>query len=424
MQTITMTQKEFDRHDVIKELIAGRINGTEASIQLRLSVRQVKRLKRAVVNSGIKGIAHKSRGKESHNRISSKIRNLAIAYIKKDYPDFGPTLAMEKLDERNGIKLSIPTVRNIMIGEGIWHPKTNGVEYRAMRERRECLGEMVQFDGSYHDWFEIGREDCLLGGIDDATGRTYALFAPHEGCIPVFAYWKKYLLRYGKPASIYVDRLSTYKVNIRSASDNLSQFERAMEELGIKVIHAHSPQAKGRIERLFGTLQDRLVKEMRLAGIKNPQDGNKFLEEVFLPKFNLKFNVLPKKENDLHRKLNALEKKNLGQILSVKNRRCVNNDFTVRFNNRWLQLGEDQPLTVRAGDDVIIEERTNGKMYLRKDNQYLNYRPLAERPAKIIARLRKEGIKFGNTERTYRRYCQKPFWEATREPEPLISYTY
>jgi len=424
MQTFTMTQRDLARYETIKSLIAKWITEKQAAAQLSLSVRQVRRMKRAVIEKGPGGVIHKNRGRASNNKLDVVIRDLVVAHIKKEYPDFGPTLAMEKLEERNGIKLSVPTIRTIMIEAGIWQPKVvKKTEYHAMRDRREHLGELVQFDGSYHDWFETGAKHCLLLGIDDATGKVYARFAPHEGCIPVFAYWKKYFLRYGKPVSVYVDRLNTYKVNIKSALNNLSQFERAMEELGIKVIHACSPQAKGRVERVFGTFQDRLIKEMRLAGIKDPKTANRFLEEVFLPKYNERFNVMPKKGNDLHRKLNALEKNNLGQTLSVQNIRCVNNDFTVRFESRWFQLAQDQPLTVRKGDDVILEERTNGKLYFRKDDKYLSYTPIAERPAKIIMQLREEGIKIKQEQARKRRH-QKPFWEVVREPEPLISYTY
>jgi hypothetical protein len=419
-----MTQKELSRYEILKNLIARRIKEKQAAIQMGLSIRHIRRLKREVIRKGARGIIHKNRGKESHNKINDEIRRLVTAHIKKDYLDFGPTLAQEKLDERNNIKLSVPTVRAIMIKEGIWQVKgKRKTEYHAMRERKEHLGELVQFDGSYHDWFENGEKHCLLAGIDDSTGYVIAKFAPHEGSIPVFSYWKKYLLQYGKPVNIYVDKLNTYKVNIKSALANLSQFERAMEKLGIEVIHARSPQAKGRVERLFGTFQDRLIKEMRLEGIKNPKIANKFLEKVFLPKFNAKFNVIPKKETDLHRKLNSLEKKNLDQILSVQNRRCVNNDFTVRFWNRWFQLKENQSITVRRGDDILIEERVNGKMYMRKDDKYLNYIPLSEKPAKIIAELQKEGVKI-NQNQTQKCHNRKPFWKVIRESEPLISYTY
>lgn len=423
MQTITMTQKELVRYETIKDLIKKRIKEKQASLQLRLSVRQVRRLKTAVMKEGPAGIVHKNRGKKSNRKVGDEIKDIVLKHIKKEYLDFGPTLAMEKLNERNSIKLSIPTIRRIMIEGGIWQPKKNKAEYRSLRDRRECQGELVQFDGSYHDWFENGEKHCLLNSIDDATGMIEARFAPNEGCIPVLDFWKRYFLRYGKPTSIYVDRFNTYKVNIKTALDNLSQFEQAMEALGIEVIHARSPQAKGRIERSFGTLQDRLVKEMRLEGIKNPQVANKFLQEVFLPKFNGRFNVVPKNDNVLHRELNRLERKNLDQILAVKNRRCVNNDFTVRFRNQWFQLSSGQSITVRAKDDIIIEERTDGKIYLRKDDEYLKYEALTERPPKMITQFRKEGIKL-STISVKKYHRRSPYWTKAPEPEPLISYAY
>jgi transposase InsO family protein len=232
----------------------------------------------------------------------------------------------------------------------------------------------------------------------------------------VFGYWEKYLLRYGKPLSTYVDRLKTYKAK------ELSQFEQAMKELGIEVIHARSPQAKGRIERVFGTLQDRLVKELRLSGIKDPVAANRFLEEVFLPGYNAKFNVTPLKKADMHQRLTCHEKANLKSILARKTFRNVNNDFTVRHNNCWYQLGESQPTAVRPGDDVLMEERTNGKLYVLKNQKTLNYEKLSERPAKIIVELkRKERI--GHPVPTDHPW-KSGFRVKVRVPEPLISYTY
>ncbi len=285
--------------------------------------------------------------------------------------------------------MSVETVRKTMTTEKLWKPKVrreNG-EYHAWRPRLECYGEMQQFDGSYHKWFEErGPELCLLASIDDATGKiTKAKFEKNEGVHAVFRFWKEYIEKLGKPLAIYLDRYSTYKINHKSAEDNhdlLTQFQRASKELEIRLISAHTPQAKGRIERLFQTLQDRLVKELRLAGISDVETANKFLEEVFLPKFNEKFAVVPAKKNNLHRTLTENEQKRLSSIFSVRSERKVNNDFTLSFKNQWFQLEKVQPLTVLRRDTVTVEERLDGTVHLRMRNAELKYFVTAERPKK------------------------------------------
>jgi len=246
---------------------------------------------------------------------------------------------------------------------------------------------MQQFDGSYHKWFEErGPELCLLASIDDATGKiTKAKFETNEGVHAVFRFWKEYIEKLGKPLAIYLDRYSTYKINHKSAEDNhdlLTQFQRASKELEIRLISAYTPQAKGRIERLFQTLQDRLVKELRLAGISDVETANKFLEEVFLPEFNQKFAVVPAKKNNLHRAITESEQKRLSSIFSIRSERKVNNDFTLSFKNQWFQLEKVQPLTILRRDTVTVEERLDGTVHLHMRNAELKYFVTAERPKK------------------------------------------
>jgi hypothetical protein len=247
---------------------------------------------------------------------------------------------------------------------------------------------MEQFDGSYHHWFEDrGEECCLLASIDDATGKITKLkFVDWEGVKPAFIFWKEYMETHGKPLKIYLDRHSTYKINAKSLFDDpnaLTQFERAMKDLNTEIIHAHSPQAKGRAERLFGILQDRLVKELRLAGISTIEQANKFVEEEFIPKYNQKFAVIPQKKGNLHKPLNRFEKDNLNKIFSIQDTRIVNNDFTIRFKGKWFQLLETRPTLVLRKDEVLIEERINGSIFISLRNKYLNYIPLPNRPEKI-----------------------------------------
>lgn len=389
-EIIAMSSKEITRYEIIKDLVDNKINGTEASLKIGLSVRQIKRLKKKVKDGGAKGLIHKSRGKSGNRKIDDKIIEKIRNLLKGRYSDFGPTFASEKILEIHGMKLNKETTRQIMIEEKLWNPrlkKKNG-EHRQWRERKENFGGMEQFDGSYENWFE-GRSPvcCLLASIDDATGKiSKAKFAQSEGVAPVFDFWKEYVSDIGKPISLYLDRFSTYKQNMKSLSDDpkaLTQFQRAMEtDLNIKIIHAHSPQAKGRIERLFKTLQDRLIKEMRLKNICSVEEGNRFLEEEFIPDFNKRFSVPARNKNDLHKKLNDIEKENLDKIFSIQNYRIVCNDFTIRFNGQWFQLLKDQPTLILRKDKVLISENLEGKIFISLRKKNLNYKVLPERPKK------------------------------------------
>jgi len=394
-QLITMTKKEAERYDIIKELINKKIDGTEASKSLHLSVRQTKRLKASVVLRGLKGVIHGNRGQPSNRKIDETIIKKTKKLLMVEYHDFNPLLAQEKLSEINKILLSKETVRQLMITEKLWKPKRKGESKKHFwRERKDNYGEMEQFDGSYHNWFEgrneseVGQEQCLLLSVDDATGRiTGAEFDYNEGIKPVFRFWKSYFEDKGFPLAIYLDKFSTYKVNHKNAVDNkelMTQFERAMNQLGVRVIHANSPQAKGRVEKMNGTLQRRLVKEMRLAKINTFAEANKFLKDIFIPKFNKKFAVIPKKESDLHRKLSNKKIKELDSILSIQSERTINNDYTVRFKDNYYQLNEVQPTTVYKRSKVMIEERLNNDIKINIRGCYLNYFKLPERPKKEI----------------------------------------
>lgn len=388
---ITMTSEELTRYEIINNLINGKINGTEAAKMINLSVRQVKNLKAAVKKKGARGLIHGNRGRESNRKLpEEKIKEIKKV-IKDKYKDFGPTLASEKLEETDKIKINHETLRQLMTEWGYWKPKPRKTnkEYRCWRPRKEYYGEMEQYDGSYHHWFENrAPECCLLASIDDATGKiTKAKFDYHEGIIPTFNFWKEYTENKGKPLNIYLDRFSTYKINHKSAEDNkelMTQFQRAMKDLGINLINANSPEAKGRIERLFKTLQDRLVKELRLANISTIEEANIFLEKAFIPKFNEKFGVTAQKKGDLHKKLTELDKKNIDKIFSIQKYRVVCNDFTVRFEKKWFQLDETQPTLVRKKEKVLVEERINGDIFISLRGKYLNYTKLPRRPLKII----------------------------------------
>lgn len=391
MTFITMSKKELTRYEIIKRLIRKEISSSKAASLLGLSVRQIKRLKLRVRRDGAKGLLHASRGKSSHNRLSEEERTKIIKLLHQHYHDFGPTFASEKLFEKHQLKHDPKTIRQIMIDEELWKPKKkeNRSIHRQWRERKSAYGEMIQFDGSYDHWFEDRKDSneiCLLAAIDDATGRlVMAEFASHEGVLPVFDFWQKYLSTQGRPQLIYLDKFSTYHQNQAAAFENgstLTQFQRAMDELRIEVIPANSPQAKGRVERLFGTLQDRLIKELRLADISSIESANQFLKETFIPKFNHKFAVVPRSTSNLHQRLSAKEQNGLLGILSKQTERTVQNDFTFTLKNQWYQIIREQKLAVCRKDKVIVEERPNGSIFVRLRGRYLNYHLLPQRPVR------------------------------------------
>lgn len=385
-----MSNQDIKRYDIIKRLLYAEINGSKAARLLSLSIRQTKRLKARVRQQGARGLIHLNRGRPSHNRLPDSRRALIVDFVSQHYSDFGPTLAAEKLSERHGLTHDPKTIEAVMIEAGVWvrRPKRKQEQHRAWRQRRSALGELVQFDGSYERWFEErGGQLCLLAAIDDATGKImHAGLVEHEGVFPVFAFWEEYIRRHGKPMAIYLDKFSTYRMNQRVAIENhdlLTQFQRAMAELQIETIPAHSPQAKGRVERLFGTLQDRLIKEFRLEDISDIESANKFLSEKFISIFNAKFAVAPCSERNLHHPLSTKEAKRLSAILSRQSERTVHNDYTVSFGNQWYQLLKDQPVTVCRQDKITVEERQGGAVHLRLRGKYLHYRLLPARPPKI-----------------------------------------
>lgn len=385
-----MSQTEIDRHDLVQRCIRKNLTESVTADLLRLSIRQIQRLKRAVRDRGPAGLIHGNRGKPSNRRMPEKQREQIIALLHRQYHDFGPTFAAEKLMKRHGIIHDPKTIRTIMIGERLWNPKKGRSRstHRSWRQRRLHMGELIQFDGSYHHWLEDRggtSELCLIAAIDDASGRImHAVFGANEGVFEVFAFWKGYLERLGKPRAVYCDKFSTYKQHIPSAADQdrKTQFQRAMETLTIEPIFAHSPQAKGRVERLFDTLQDRLVKEMRLAGIATIADANSFLVEIFIPQFNTQFAVAPASKEDLHRPLTKKEWASLDSVFARHDERAVYNDFTIAHHTQWYQLIEKQPVTVFPKNRVTVEEWLDHSIHLRLRGKELNYETLPARPKK------------------------------------------
>ncbi len=389
-QLIVMTQKELSKLDIIQNLIDGHINGTEASTQIGLTVRQVKNIKAKVIKEGASGIIHKNRNRESNRKIPEAKISEIEKIVKERYSDFGPTFAAEKLEEDQKLIIGKETLRHLMDEWGLRKikPRKQSKKMRFWRPRKDNYGEMQQFDGSYHHWLEDrAGELCLLLSIDDATGKiTHAKFDYNEGVLAVFGFWREYFGKNGLPISVYLDKFSTYKVNHKNAIDNSelkTQFERAMNQAGVKPITAHSAEAKGRVERVFGTLQDRLVKEMRLAGINTIKEASQFLEK-YLPKFNAQFSVVPNRKANLHKKIPEPLEERLPRIFSRQSQRKVNNDYTIMFESRYFQLSQEQPTTVYKKDAVIVEEHVDGSVKINLKDHHLNYTVLPERPRKVI----------------------------------------
>ena len=343
--------KESERIAIMDNLIAKGIKQKHASRQLGISIRQVQRVVKKYKRDGIATLAHQGRGRVGNRAIGQEKKDAIIALLKKHYSDFGPTFASEKLSERDGIVVSKETLRQIMIEENLWKAKQRKeVVIHTFRERRPCVGELIQLDGSPHAWFEDRAEKCtLIAFIDDATSRIMdGEFADYEGTFTLYNATEHYLNTYGKPLSLYVDKHSTFRINRQATIEEelkdtkaRSQYGRAMDDLKIELIFAHSPQAKGRVERLFETLQDRLVKELRLAGISTKEEATKYFREVYIPKHNAKFAVPPKEPNNVHK--NLLETGDLSRIFTVQTERIVSKTLVAQYKNIRYQIDTTGP---------------------------------------------------------------------------------
>lgn len=385
--TLTMSHRELDRLKTIHIVLEGRMTWPEAARQLGLSERQIGRLCAGVRREGHQGVIHGLRGRPSNHQLDPGLLERALGLVKAQYPDFGPTFANEKLLKVHGLRLSTPALRRGMIAGGLYKPRRFSPKHRAWRERRAARGELTQLDGSLHPWFEDRAPRCvLLIFIDDASSQIlFGLFIAVEDTINLLKAARVYLRRWGRPLAFYVDKDSIYKVNRQAAIEEelrdeqpLTQFTRAMQELDIQVIAAHSPQAKGRVERGFKTHQDRLVKELRLAGISTIEAANRFLQEVYIPDHNARCAVQPAVRADAHRPL--LKSHDLDRILSLRSPRVLANDFTLRFQNRFFQLLKDQPVRVRPGNTVLVETRLDGSTHVRFKDLYLNAAAIAKKP--------------------------------------------
>jgi hypothetical protein len=391
---IIMSREEIKRLHYVKNAEEGKISQVEAAKVLEISDRQFRRLVFKYRAVGETGVVHGLRGKRSNRRKAESLREKILKLYEKKYYGFGPTLLSEKLIELEGIEVSDEWLRQLLISDkGIersWQRK--GRKHRQWRERKADCGAMVQMDGSIHDWFEGRGSECvLMGYIDDATGRVYGRFYEYEGTFPAMGSFRHYIRKHGIPSSLYLDKHGAYqskkKLTIEEELEGKekpeTQFERAVVELGVKIIAANSPQAKGRIERLFNTFQDRVIKEMRLAGVSSIEEANKFLV-WYLPKYNKRFSVVARNSMDLHR---AVPKGiNLDRIFCIKTTHPIRNDYTVIHEKKLYQI-EDRTRAKK----VVLEERINGAIKIYAGDKSLKYKQiesLPKRKTEVIEKLK------------------------------------
>ena len=384
-----MSKQERSRAQVLRELDEGRIRRRPAAQQLNLSVRQIIRLLKISRRFGDEGLISKKRGRPSHHQLDPHTKPRALELLQTRYADFGPTFAHEKLTEVHHLALGRETVRGLMIQAGLWHPRrAHKPGVHPLRERRARVGELVQIDGSPYAWFEERAPGCsLLVFIDDATGRLLELrFTEAESTFSYFEAAENYFRRAGKPLAFYSDKLGVFRINQTNAATGtgLTQFGRAMEQLTIEVICANSPQAKGRVERVNQTLQDRLVKEMRLRGISSMAAGKAYLPE-FIADFNARFAVPPRHPEDAHRPL--LPQDDLVRILTIQEPRVLSKNLPVQYQNAIYQIHTKRPgYALRHARVIVCENRCQEITieYKGKPLDYTVYRP-APRQAQVVS---------------------------------------
>jgi transposase len=334
MGLVMMSERELNRVEVLSKVVDGRKSAVEAANLLGMSVRQVHRLLARFRDGGAAAIGHKGRGQPSNNLKSHMVRETVVSLIREKYEDFGPTFAAEKLAEVHEVKVSRETVRKWMVEEGIWLHKSARRTFHQPRSRRSAYGELIQIDGSDHHWFEDRAERCtLLVFIDDATSTLMELrFVPSESTFSYFTALESYLAAHGRPVAFYSDKHSVFRVNAKEAKsgNGMTQFGRALSELNIEILCANSSQAKGRVERANRTLQDRLVKELRLADVTGIEDGNAFLPD-FMEKYNAKFAKPPARSDNLHRAMNV-EPDRLAEVLCWRDTRYVGRQLTLTYD--------------------------------------------------------------------------------------------
>lgn len=370
---VDMTVAEIDRLSLVKALLRGEMTPLIAAQRMGVTTRQIRRLVDRFNESGSDGLISRQRGKPGNRQLAPGVAQTALGLIREHYSDFGPTLATEKLLESHGIKLAKETVRRLMIEDGLWKTREQQrARLHQPRTRRNCLGDLVQIDGSLHRWFEDRGQSCsLLVFVDDATGRLMQLyFAETESAMSYFAGTHRYLEKHGKPHTFYSDRAGVFRALRRGKQETRTQFHRALHELNIDLICASSPQAKGRVERMNRSLQDRLVKELRLQNISTIDDANRW-SEGFIEDYNRRFEQAPRQPMNLHRALTKSD--DLSLILAWREERKLTAKLTVQNTDRIYVLRDSNEARALVGHYISIHTLPDGQVQLRGKGQYLDH---------------------------------------------------
>ena len=420
-----MSRKERKRLVIMAAVKRDELTLVQASGLTSLSYRQVKRVWRRYQGQGAAGLVHQLRGRASPRRKAPELRAKILARVEARYPDFGPTLAAEYL-LGEGLKVDHETLRRWLLAEGTREVRRRRQKHRQWRERKPCFGAMAQLDGSEHDWFEGRRERAvLMVMVDDATGQVWAQFCEEETTRASYDTFEGWVRRWGLPQSVYVDRDSIYRCEgLGSIAEQLvgkepqTQFGRAMEQLGVELILANSPQAKGRVERMNGTLQDRLVKALRLEGINDLAEANQYLSKTFLPAFNRRFKVEPASAADVHRAV----PQRLDQVLSWEQERVVQADWTLCCANCWYQLDRQHESLSLVRRKVMVRTLRSGTIQLVYRGAKLRYRRLPGRPQRQTPRPTPvKAVRMGKprTEHPWRRFALgigqgREFWRQQK----------
>jgi transposase len=382
-----MSEQETRRAGVLERVKAGELKQVEAAAMLGLSYRQTKRLYARYERSGAGGLVHGNAGKRSNRAKPAKLRKRALKIVAERYQGpgerFGPTLAAEHLQQDYGLSIDAETLRRWMLAEGLWKRERKRKPYRQRRQRRSHFGELVQMDGSFHDWLEErGPRGCLINLVDDATSTVLARIDKEETTWAVADALRMWVERYGIPRALYVDWKNVYHHDVSDKPQRdgavVSQFQGMCRKLGIDLIGANSPQAKGRVERSHGTLQDRLIKKMRLKKIGSYEQANAFLEQTYLAEHNARYAVAAAQAVDFHEPVG--DNIDLDDVFCLEQERTVSQDWVVQYGSRWLQI-EAEPY-VGAGSKVVVSERRDGSLKLVCRAQTLRWHEIERQPAK------------------------------------------
>lgn len=385
MSELRLSRKERVRLELLARVKRREITVVRAAELAGVSVRQMRRLWKRFGKKGDAGVVHRLRGRASNNRMGEAERSAVLKLYREKYPDFGPTFACEKLAD-DGHRVTPTTLTRLLKGAGLWEARRRRGKHRSRRQRRACFGQLVQMDGSEHDWFEGRGGRCvLMVMIDDATNRTAARFYRRENLDAAFDVFGRWAAAHGLPRALYVDRAGIYRADREPTGEELvsgekpvTQFGRAMSELGVELILAHSPQAKGRVERRNGLLQDRLVKEMRLRGLSSIETANAYLDADYLAGLNADYTVKPSDPADGHRRVGPDVR--LDEVLCEQEYRAVGRDWCVRWKNGYLQVDKrHEPLDL-AGKRVLVRHKRDGTLVLEHESATLTWTHVPTRP--------------------------------------------